>query len=364
MSSTIENYFNGGAAFEFELVPGRKVGPNHPCFVIAEAGNNHQGEVPLAKKLIDLAVEAGCECVKFQKRTTNAILTKAILNRPYTGRNAFGPTYGEHRDALELSFSQFEEVKKYAESKNIAFTASGWDEASVDFLADVLDVPFFKMASADLSNFPLLEHTAKKGKPMVISTGMADIALVRKAVALIKQHNPHVVVLQCCSCYPAAPEDLNLKVIRTYQEEFGKQCVIGYSGHENGVAISVGAMCIGARVIERHITLDRSMRGSDHAASLEKEGISNMVAQIRKIETAFGTYSKTIHPKEIKIKEKLAKSIVSRVAIPKGTKIERSMLCCKSPGSGISPMEIDSVVGKSALEDIPEDVTISTEQLS
>ena len=209
-------------------------------FIIAEAGINHNGEMSKAKELIDLAKRAGADAVKFQKRTINRILTKEGLEKEYNTPNSFGKNYGKHKEFLELSFDQFRELKSYADEKDILFAASGWDEESVDFL-DSLDVPFFKMASADLTNFPLLKHTAKKMKPMIISTGMADLNTVERAYELVSQINPNVAILQCTSSYPTLPKNINLNVIRSYQRDF-QNAVIGYSGHETGTSISLGAV--------------------------------------------------------------------------------------------------------------------------
>jgi len=258
---------------------------------------------------------------------------------------------------LELSFDDFRELKTYTEKKNVFFTASGWDEESVDFLNEI-GVPFFKMASADLTNFPLLEHTARKGKPIFMSTGMADLETVRKAVDLVKAINKDIVLFQCTSTYPAAIDSLNLNVIKTYKKEFGKDCVIGYSGHENGISMSLVAVILGAAVVERHFTLDRTMKGGDHAASLEKDGLSKLIRDIHNSKLAMGSYEKKLLTAEIPIFNKLAKSLVSAKKIPKGTVITRELLTTKGPGTGISPMKLQETIGRKAAHDIEEDVVL------
>jgi len=303
-----------------------------------------------------MAVECQANCVKFQKRTIKRILTHEGLEKPYGGRNSFGNTYGEHKAKLELSHDAFRRLKQYAEESGIQFTASGWDEESVDFL-DEIGVPFFKMASADLTNFPLLIHTASKGKPMVISTGMADMDTVRRAVAVVKPINDRIVLLHCTSTYPAEFSDLNLNVIRTYIEEF-PDLVIGYSGHENGIAMSLCTTILGARVVERHFTLDRTMKGGDHAASLERAGLEKLIRDIRAFEISKGSYEKRLLPNEIPVFQKLAKSVVSAIAIPQGTVITRDMITTKGPGTGISPMRFEEVIGKRVTRDVPEDVVL------
>lgn len=345
----------------FELAPGKFVGSEYPCFVIAEAGINHQGDVNIAKDLIKTAKECGADCVKFQKRTINRILTKEGLEKPYENQNSFGKTYGEHKKHLELSFSEFRELKKYSDEIGILMTASGWDEESIDFLFE-LGVPFYKMASADLTNFPLLTHTAKKGLPMIISTGMADMNTVIEAVKTVSLWNSRIVLLQCTSSYPANFEDLHLNVIKTYQKTF-PTCVIGYSGHEKGVAICTAALTLGAKVIERHFTLDRTMKGGDHAASLEPQGLRTLIRNIKDTEKALGSFEKKKLPCEEACFKKLSKSIVSNCIIPKGSSIGRHMLTTKGPGTGISPMDLDKVVGKIANVDIPYDIIIKTDML-
>jgi sialic acid synthase len=334
----------------------KQIGGDNPCFFIAEAGINHQGELKYAKQLIDLAAQCECDCVKFQKRNVDRILTKEGMEKPYDNPNSFGATYGEHKRALELSEEDFIELHQYANDAGILFTASGWDEESVDFL-DSIGVPFFKMASADLTNFPLLEHTARKGKPIIVSTGMADMETVRAAIALIYEINKDVILLQCTSTYPASVELLNLNVIKTYISEF-PDLVIGYSGHENGIALSLCAVVMGARVIERHFTLDRTWKGGDHAASLEKPGLERLVRDIKNYERALGSFEKKKLPEEEAVFQKLAKSLVTAVPIQAGVEITRDMLTTKGPGTGISPMRLNDLIGKTLNQDLLEDVVI------
>jgi len=347
----------------FELSPGRWVGEGHPFYVIAEGGINHQGQLSIAKQLIEVAKSCGADCVKFQKRTVERILTKEGLDMPYVNDNSFGATYGEHKRALELDFEAWKEMKAYADTLGIAFSASGWDEESIDFL-DSLNIPFFKMASADLTNFPLLIHTAKKGKPMVISTGMADLATVKKALDVILPLNPRVVVLQCTSTYPSKYEEINLRVLDTYRKEFGDKVVIGYSGHEKGICITEAAVTLGAKVIERHFTLDRTMKGGDHAASLEPDGLRRLIRDSRNIEASMGNGIKEVQPGELPIFRKLAKSIVTAVDIPEGKPITRDMITTKGPGTGINPMKLDQLLGKTLNKTITADKVIKEEDVN
>jgi sialic acid synthase SpsE len=335
------------------------IGNSDRVFFVAEAGINHNGSVDRALELIKVAKACGADAVKFQKRTVSRILTKEGLNKPYDTPNSFGKTYGEHKDFLELSFDDFRKMKAYADEIGIIFMASGWDEESVDFL-DSIGVSIFKMASADLTNLPLLVHTAKKNKPMILSTGMADLDIVREAYETVSMRNNKIAILQCTSSYPTLNSDINLNVIKTYQNEF-KQAVIGYSGHEKGIAISLGAASLGAKIIERHFTLDRTMKGGDHAASLEPQGLTKLIRDIRIIEEAMGSFDKIRLPSEEKCFIKLSKSLVSTRNISKGEIITRDMLTTKGPGSGISPMDINSIIGKTAKKDIEEDVVLYNE---
>jgi sialic acid synthase SpsE len=334
----------------------KTVGKNHPTYIIAEIGINHQGDVEIAKKLISKAAEAGADAVKFQKRSVNRILTEEGLKMPYDNPNSFGKTYGEHKVALELSESDYAELLAYATAENVSLLASGWDEESVDFLDD-LGVSFFKKASADLTNFPLLEHTAKKNKPIILSTGMSDLDTVKKAYDLVSEFNDQIAILQCTSSYPSKYDEIHLNVISTYKELFPK-AVIGYSGHELGISVSTAAVALGAHIVERHFTLDRTMKGGDHAASLEPSGFQKMVRDIRNIEKAMGSNEKTVQESEIKVFTKLAKSLVTAQDINPGTIITREMLTTKGPGTGISPMDLDKVLGKKVTVQLNKDVII------
>ena len=334
----------------------KKVGENNPTYIIAEIGINHQGDVEIAKELIQKASEAGADAVKFQKRSVKRILTKEGLDAPYENPNSFGKTYGEHKKALELSESDYAELFAFAKAHNVSFIASGWDEESIDFLDD-LGVAFYKMASADLTNFPLLEHTAKKNKPMILSTGMSDLDTVKKAYELVSKYNNQIAILQCTSTYPTSYEEIHLNVIRSYQKLF-PDVVTGYSGHELGIAIPAAAVAMGAKIVERHFTLDRTMKGGDHAASLEPAGFKKMVRDIRNIEKALGSSEKTVQESEIKVFQKLGKSLVTLHDIDPDTIITREMLTTKGPGTGISPMKLGEVLGKKTKVHLQKDVII------
>ncbi len=341
-------------------IAGRLVGEGQPCYIIAEAGVNHNGDPALAKKLIDIAADAGADAVKFQKRTPSEILTAAALERPYTVPTSLGATYGEHRERLELSADDFRMLLAHAKERGITLLASAWDNTSVDFL-DALGIPAYKVASADCSNLPLIDYTARKGKPMLLSTGMSDLSEVDEAVETARRHTDQIVLFQCTSTYPADNDQLNLRVILTYKERYG--CVVGYSGHERGLAPTEAAVAIGASVIERHFTIDRTMIGPDHAASLEPMGLQRLVRNIRNIEKALGSPEKKMLEAERPVRDRLAKSVVARNDIPAGTTITAEMLTVKGPGTGLKPRMLPMLVGVVAESDITGDTLVPAEAL-
>ena len=227
-----------------------------------------------------------------------------------------------------------------------------------------MNVPFFKMASADLTNFPLVEHTCRKGRPVILSTGMSDMATVRKAVAHALKFTTadKLVLLQCTSTYPSKAETTHLNVMETYRREF-PDIVIGYSGHESGLQISLAAAALGAAVVERHFTLDRTWKGGDHAASLEVGGLTRLIRDIRVIEKALGGFEKTVQPGEDACFLKLAKSVVSAVDLVPGVPITREMLTTKGPGRGISPMYLEQLIGKTVAKAIAADSILVKEDI-
>jgi len=226
----------------------KTIAKGQPCFIIAEAGINHNGKVGLAKKLVDIAAAAGADAVKFQKRDINSVFIKEVLNRSYSGPHSFGKTYRGHKKALEFSDRDFRKIKKYCDKKKILFLASGWDRKSVDFL-ESLDVAAFKIASADLTNTALLRHTARKKKPIILSTGMATMKEVIRGVGTVRKINERLVVLHCTSTYPCKTQEVNLNIIRTYKRKFGP--LVGYSGHELGIATTLCAVVMGAVMVAR-----------------------------------------------------------------------------------------------------------------
>ena len=341
-------------------IGGRFIGAGEPCFIIAEGGVNHNGSLELAKKLVDVAVDCKADAVKFQKRSVEKILTREALEMSYLGPTSFGETYGEHRRKLELSHDAWYELKDYCEEKGIMILASVWDEESADFIEE-LEVPAFKIPSADLINLPLLEHVAKKEKPIILSTGMSNMEEIEDAVNTIKRYNDELILLQCTSTYPSEHEDINLRVMETLKDRF--DVLVGYSGHERGIAVSEAAAALGAVIVERHFTLDSMMKGPDHAASLEPPGLLKLIRDIRNIEIAMGSSEKRIQEREKTIRTKLAKSVVAAVDIAKGMVITKEMLTVKGPNTGLSPKYIYLLPGKRVVKDIKGDSVITEEMV-
>ena len=277
----------------------RNVGPGHPCFVVAEIGINHNGDIEIAKKLIDVAKDAGCEAVKFQKRTVDVVYTKAELDKPR--ESPWGKTNREQKLGLEFGYDQYVAIASHCAQRDILWFASPWDEGSVDFLEE-FDPPCHKIASASLTDDGLLRHIRKTGRPVILSTGMSTMGEIERAVEILGTDG--LVLMHTVSTYPAKTEDLNLKVIQTLARRF-PDVPIGYSGHEHGTTRSVCAVALGACMVERHITLDRAMYGSDQAASLEPTGLKLMVDNIRAFEAALGDGVKRVIPAEVSVKEKL-----------------------------------------------------------
>ena len=340
---------------------GRLIGDGQPIFFIAEAGVNHNGSVELGTKLVDIAAESGADAVKFQKRTVAGHPdhrdARAALPDPDLARRHLRRAPPE----AGAADGDWQVLSDRCQKQNIVLLASGWDARSVDFL-DELGVLAYKTASADLTNLPLLEHTARKGKPMFMSTGMATMDEVAEALAVVRKHiDDQVVLLQCTSLYPCDNDKLNLRVMQTYRQNF--DVLVGYSGHERGLAPTEAAAALGACLIERHFTVDRTMVGPDHAASLEPEGLRRLIRNVRNIEKALGDGQKQILPEELSVRERLAKSVVAACEIPAGTVITAEMLTTKGPGSGLAPRHIGDLCGVVAESTIEHDTLVPLEAL-
>lgn len=342
------------------------IGPDYisddtDAYVIAEIGHNHQGELEKCKELFHVAKECGVNAVKLQKRDNRSLFTRAMYESHYDSENAYGATYGEHREALEFGRDEYIELKRYAEELNVTFFSTAFDFKSADFLAE-LDMPAYKIASGDLRNTPLLKYVAEIGKPIVMSTGGGTIEDAQRAYEAIMPINTQLCILQCTANYPVEPEDMNLRVITTYRELF-PDVVVGLSDHQNGIALAPVAYIMGARVIEKHFTLNRAWKGTDHSFSLEPSGLRRLVRDLKRTHLALGDGIKTTLPGEVKPLYKMAKKLVAARDLPAGHVLTREDVAIKSPNDGLPPYELDRVLGRALSKPLSEDENISFEVL-
>jgi sialic acid synthase SpsE len=343
-----------------QLQSGRKIGTGNPCFIVAEIGNNHQGDFELARKMIATAARAGVDAVKFQKRNIRAMMTKDLMNSPYTGANSFGPTYGEHRKALELSIDEFARLKEIAENEGLIFFASVWDEVSLKEIKSI-GVEIIKIPSADLVNVPLLRKAAAFNIPIFLSTGMSTWEEIDRAVKEIKSYHTQLVLLHCNSSYPCPNEEISLPLMRLLKQRY--RLPVGYSGHEKGIAASLAAVALGACVVERHFTFDKALPGTDHQVSLTPDKLKELVKGIREIEKAMQRKEKKVFPAEKESAKKLRKSIVAAREIKAGSVLSEQDIAVKSPGVGLSPLFWDNVIGQRVKVDLKEDDLLLPEYL-
>jgi sialic acid synthase len=353
------------AALEVHSGPvNKRIGFGAPCFLVAEIGQNHQGDPATARELILTAARCGADAVKFQKRDVDALLTRAGQARPYTGPNSFGPTYGEHRRALELSLDQWAECKALAESLGLIFFATPWDPVSLDQLVR-LGVGLLKICSADVVNLPLIRQAAALHLPLIISTGMSELAEIDAAVANATRFHEQIILLHCNSTYPCPPEEISLPVMELMRRRYGLP--VGYSGHELGLGPSVAAAALGACVIERHFTLDRRLPGTDHQASLEPAEFASLVAMVRDVEKARLVCEKQVFAGERNAAAKLRKSLVAARDLPAGHRLGEEDFLTKSAGDprdGISPLDLERIVGKKLLVAVRRDEMLAWNMLT
>ena len=339
----------------------KRVGSGQPCFIIAEAGVNHNGDIRLAKRLINAAKKAGADAVKFQTFKAERLVTLRVPKAHYQSKAGVKESHYEMLHKLELSDSAHVLLKTYCKKIGILFLSSPFDEASADFL-DRLDVPAFKIGSGEITNIPFLKHIAKKQKPIILSTGMSSMGEVREAVKTLHRAGGHpLILLHCVSNYPADPKDANLRAMRT----MAKACdlLVGYSDHTMGVEVALAAVAMGACVIEKHLTLDRTLSGPDHRASLEPEEFAALVRGIRTAESAFGHGRKEPAKSEANTAAVARKSLVTACRIPAGTKLKNEHITIKRPGTGISPARLISVLGRTACKTIRAGSLIKMEML-
>lgn len=331
----------------------KKIGIGHPCFIIAEAGVNHNGELKLAKKLVDVAVTAHADAVKFQTFIAEGVVTSGTEIADYA-RNNIGKNM-KQIDMLkkyELTYDDFTVLKEYCDKKNIIFLSSPHSFDAIDFLDHL--VPAYKFGSGDITNTPTLQYAAKKNKPLLLGTGMATLEEVKQAIhAITSTGNTQSIILHCTTSYPCSYEDVNLRAMTTMQKEL--DCLVGYSDHTLGILVPPLAVALGAVVLEKHFTLDATLSGPDHKASLEPEELAEMVRRIRDVEKILGSSEKKPTDSEKTIRENVRKSIVAGKNIRKGELIQKEMLMIKRPGIGISPADIEKIIGKKTKRDISID---------
>lgn len=336
-----------------------------PCrvFIIAEAGVNHNGNLATAMRLVDVAVKAGVDAVKFQAFIPEALVTRDAGLAPYQLMNMPGGPASQLAMLRKLSFGKEElsALKRYCDQVGIKFLATPFDNYNAEILAE-LGVSCFKIGSGDIDNYPLLRHVAKKGKPLILSTGMATLGEVEAALAVVQEAGaPEVALLHCTSNYPAAYEDANLKAMVTMRDAF--KVPVGYSDHTLGIELAVAAVALGAVIIEKHFTLDREMEGPDHRASLEPKELAALVRAVRNVEQALGDGRKRPAAAEVETMRVARRSLVAACNIAAGELITADKIVLKRPGTGIPPKMWDIVIGRRAKVDIPADTVLTWEMI-
>jgi N-acetylneuraminate synthase/N,N'-diacetyllegionaminate synthase len=336
---------------EYVEIGGRRVGPGYPTFVIAEAGVNHNGDLDLARQLIDAAVEAKADAVKFQTFITEESISPAAPQAAYQRENT-GKTESmfDMVKRLELPFEAFAELNDHCLKREIVFLSSPFDVQSVDVL-DRLNVPVFKIASGEITNLPFLEYVGARHRPIILSTGMSYLEEVETALRTIEHTgNSPVILLHCVSNYPAAPSDVNLRAMETMSRAF--QLPVGYSDHTTGVDVALAAVALGACIIEKHFTLDNNLPGPDHRASLEPNELHALVQGIRRVDLALGDGRKVPADSELDTARVARRSLMAAENITAGTRISRKMIAAKRPGTGISPAKLTLILGRKAVVDV------------
>ena len=341
------------------IIGNRIISDDSNAYVIAEIGHNHQGSLKTAKELFQAAADCGVDAGKLQKRDNRTLYTREMYDKPYDNENSFGATYGEHREALEFGKPEYEELQAESARLDIGFFSTAFDIRSADFLAE-LNTPAYKIASGDLKNIPLLRHVAKIGKPMIVSTGGGTMDDVQRAYETIMPINPRLCLMQCTCGYPAEFAELDLRVIATYREKF-PEVVIGYSGHDNGIAMPVAVYMLGARIIEKHFTLNRAMKGTDHRFSLEPVGMKKMIRDLQRVRMALGDGRKKVYASEASPVLKMGKKLVAARDLPSGHVLTAGDIAIKSPGDGLPPYYLDQVLGQSLTRDVRADQSLTLE---
>src|SRR3989338_1299477 len=339
------------------------IGQGRPIFVVAEIGCNHNGNVELAKKMIEEAAKAGADAVKFQKRDVDETFIKEMRDQKQTKTLVFGKTYGDYRRFEEMTLEEFKEIKRHAEKLGLFFFVTPFDFKSVDFLEE-LQVDAYKISSFDVTNFPLVERIAQLKKPIILSVGMSSLEEIDGCLNTIFKHHNEVIINHCISTYPTPLNDVHLRNILYLKERY-HPLPIGYSGHEKGIMPTIMACAMGATAVERHVTIDKNLPGPDHATvSLDMNELRDLVLHLRNLEVAFGDFQKIIRESEVRAREKHSKSIVAKTRIPVGTTIGIEMLTFKCPGTGLKPYQVNQLLGNVTRFDIEEDTIIPKEALN
>ena len=344
-------------------VAGRGIGPGYPCFVVAEAGVNHNGEPEKTFRLVDAAVRAGADAVKFQTFTAEQLATRDAPKAGYQAEvTGSGESQFEMLRRLELSAEAHRELLAYSRQHGILFMSTPFGEDSADLL-DELGIAVFKIPSGEITNFPFLAHVARKGKPMIISTGMATLGEVETAMRVVRDAGARdLVLLHCVSNYPARPSDVNLRAMETMAAVF--EVPVGYSDHTAGMEVALAAVALGACVLEKHVTLDRSLPGPDHRASLEPAEFAALVTGIRTVEGALGNGCKEPAASEAEMAAVARKSLVAARHIPAGSKLTEEMLAAKRPGTGLSPAMRSQLLGRVVSRDIPAGTLLTLDMIA
>ena len=330
------------------LIDNFLISDNSDAFVIAEIGHNHQGNVDLCEKFFQAAANAGATAVKLQKRDNRSLYTKSYYDSPYLGPSSFGETYGAHREFLEFGKKEYTHLQKVAKELNLIFFATAFDFSSADFLLD-LNVPVVKIASGDLKSAPLISYLSKQSVPLIMSTGGASIEEITRALDDVDPSK--VGLLQCTAAYPAEAEEMDLLAIKQFRKLYSNT-VIGLSSHDRGISFPVAAYTLGARIIEKHFTIDRSMKGTDHAFSLEPSGMEKMVRDLKLLKIALGDGHKKVYDKERDPLRKMGKMLVYSRKISAGTKLTSEDFSVKSPCDGLNPQLMDNLLGKQLLVEV------------
>ncbi len=328
----------------------RIFGKDQPVFIIAEIGLNHNGSIKRAKELILKAKESGVDAVKFQKRDLKSLYKADILEDPNKDSQSTAYLFDIFK-RFEFSEKEFIELKRYCDKLDIIFFATPFDIKSAKFL-EKIDVPFYKISSSDLTNIPLIELIVSNKKPIILSTGMSQVAEIDFTVNYLKKRRAKFALLHCVSAYPAAFKDINLSMLKFLKKRY--KVTVGYSGHERGYIAPLAAVALGAKIIEKHFTLDRSMEGPDHNISLTPEGLIKLVDRIRAVEEIIGDGKKIITRGEALSREVFAKSLIARKNIKKGTVITYDLVDVKSPGKGLTPQMIEQLIGRPAVRNIKQ----------